>query len=70
MCPYLNPWDVIITTGGSPLVGFSVSNSYQIFSAEAGPLYLEDESDMDVLIPTMDSYVIYPSVFNIATEGI
>ena len=70
MCPYLNPWDVTITNaGGSPLVGFSLSNSYQIFSAEAGPLYLEDDSDIDVLIPTVESYDVYYSVFNIATKG-
>ena len=71
MCPYLNPWDVTIANArGFPLAGFSLSNSYQIFSGEAGPLYLEDDSDIDVLIPTAESYDVYHSVFNIATEGL
>ena len=70
MCPYLNPWDVIITNDrDSPLVGLSVSNSYQVFSAQAGPLYLDDASGVNVLIPTMQSHDIYHSVFNITIKG-
>ena len=71
MCPNINPQNVSFTNArDDPLVGLSHSNRFQDFSVHAGPLYVDDTSDVNVLIPTMDSYDIYRSVFSISIEGI
>ena len=70
MCPRRNPRDVLLTnSSGSRLVGLSFSNTYQNFYVEAGPLYLEDATNVHVCIPTATSFNSYLSVFSIMIEG-
>ena len=71
MCPSLNPWDVNITNErGFPLAGLTVTNDYQAFHIQAGPLYLGDVTTTNVHIPNTQSQEVYNSVFSIDIEGI
>lgn len=69
-CADLNPQEILFTNSLSDtLNGYILTNVYQTVSVRAGPLYLEDMSDVDILVPTTLAYMIYPSLYNISIDG-
>ena len=68
--PNLNTHDILFTTDSGVLTGYTISSSYQTVLLTAGPLYLEDMSDVHAQVLTNSGYVTYPSIFTITIEGI